>query len=61
VAEGAFTLGAQAGQADDRLIYDEASGALRYDADGSGTAAAAVLIATLGAHTALGAADLFVV
>jgi Ca2+-binding RTX toxin-like protein len=60
VAPGAFALGTKATEADDRLIYDEATGTLRYDADGSG-GAAAVLVATLGAHTALGVADLFVV
>jgi cysteinyl-tRNA synthetase len=60
VAAGAFALGTRAGEADDRLLYDQASGELRYDADGTG-GAAAVLIARLDAGTLLGTADLFVV
>ena len=43
---GAFTIGTAASDADDRIVYDSASGALYYDADGSG-AGAAVQIATL--------------
>jgi serralysin len=60
LATGAFASGTAAREADDRLLYDQARGELRYDADGTG-AAAAVLIAKLGAGTLLGAADLFVV
>jgi Ca2+-binding RTX toxin-like protein len=55
----AFALGTAAQDAGDRLIYDPASGELRYDADGL-DGAAAVLIARLGANTALAAMDLFV-
>ena len=42
------------------LIYDKASGALSYDADGSG-AEAAVQIAVLGSHPALTFADFVVI
>jgi Ca2+-binding RTX toxin-like protein len=47
-----------AGDADDRIVYDTASGALYYDADGAG-GAAAVQFASLGAssHPALAATD----
>jgi Ca2+-binding RTX toxin-like protein len=37
---GAFALGTTATEADDRIIYDQATGALRFDADGSGAGAA---------------------
>lgn len=60
VKAAAFARGHAAHDADDRLIYDSASGELRYDADGSG-AGAAVLIAKLLPGMALTAADLFVV
>lgn len=42
----AIALGVAAADADDRIIYDPATGALRYDSDGSG-ATAAVQVATL--------------
>ncbi|WP_157269400.1 DUF4347 domain-containing protein [Azohydromonas aeria] len=60
VAAGTFVQGRAALDRDDRLLYDRASGELRYDADGSGTGAA-VLFARLSAGTALNAVDLFVV
>ena len=54
---GAFAIGAAAGQADDRIVYDPASHKLYYDADGSG-AGAAIHFATLyGANLNLTAAD----
>ena len=56
----AFVLGTQAGDADDRIIYDAAAGALSYDADGSG-AGAAVQFASLGAGTVLTAGDFTVI
>ncbi len=37
--EAAFHLGKTAHDADDRIIYDQATGALYYDADGTGSAA----------------------
>ena len=46
LAKGAFWIGAAAHDADDRIIYNKATGALSYDADGKG-GAAAVQFATL--------------
>jgi Ca2+-binding RTX toxin-like protein len=60
LAAGAFATGAAAAQADDRIIYNAATGALLFDADGAG-GAAAVQFATLGAGLALTSADFLVV
>src|SRR5207342_2538765 len=49
LAPGAFVVGTQAGDADDRIIYDQTTGNLYYDADGNG-AGAAVQFATLSSH-----------
>ena len=46
--------------ADDRILYDKATGALSYDADGSG-AQAAVQFAVIDTKVALTGADFFVV
>jgi Ca2+-binding RTX toxin-like protein len=43
---GAFRVGVAAADANDRILYDPASGAVRYDADGTG-ATASVRFATL--------------
>jgi cysteinyl-tRNA synthetase len=56
---GAFVLGTKAAEADDRIIYDSASGRLYYDADGRG-GADAVLVAKLAAGTPLSADDIWV-
>ncbi|MDQ8755946.1 hypothetical protein RCO27_06860, partial [Sphingosinicella sp. LHD-64] len=60
LAAGAFRTGAAAIEADDRIIYDSSSGALFYDADGSGTGAA-IQFASLSAGLALGAGDFLVI
>jgi Ca2+-binding RTX toxin-like protein len=52
LAAEAFFIGASAAAADDRIIYDNSTGALLYDRDGSG-AAAAVQFATLPSTLAL--------
>jgi serralysin len=60
LAPGAFNTGAAASQADDRIIYNTATGALLFDADGSG-AGAAVHFATLAGGLALTASDFLVI
>jgi Ca2+-binding RTX toxin-like protein len=66
LAASAFRSGAganAAADADDRIVYNTTSGALYYDADGTGTARAAVQFAVLGttAHPVLTAADFVIV
>jgi Ca2+-binding RTX toxin-like protein len=56
----AFALGPKASDASDRILYDKASGALSYDRDGTGSAAA-VKFAILKKGLALTAADFFVI
>ena len=58
----AFVLGTAAADASDRIIYDQASGRLWFDPDGSG-AQAAMHFATLGetSHPAIAATDFAVV
>jgi len=51
-----FVLGTAAGDADDRLIYDQATGNLWWDADGNG-GGAAVMVAVFENHAALAATD----
>jgi len=40
LSAGAFAMGTTAGDADDRVLYDAASGAILFDADGAGGSAA---------------------
>jgi Ca2+-binding RTX toxin-like protein len=58
---GAFVIGrgatAVAGDADDRIIYDQLSGRLMYDADGSGSDAGAIAFAMLATNLILTASD----
>ncbi len=56
----AFRTGASAQDADDRIIYNSATGQLFFDADGNG-GGAAVLFATLGGAPALAASDFQVI
>ena len=60
LAAGAFATGAAAADADDRIIYNGATGALLFDADGVG-GGAAVQFATLQGAPALAASDFQVV
>jgi hypothetical protein len=61
VTEAQFYLGTAAHDATDRIIYDQSTGVLLYDADGTGVKAA-VQIAIIGSteHPALQATDLWV-
>ena len=52
LSSSAFFAGTAAQDADDRIVYDSASGKIFYDADGSG-GGAAVLFAQVAAGTAL--------
>ncbi|MEA3015101.1 MAG: hypothetical protein QOD42_3646 [Sphingomonadales bacterium] len=56
----AFVIGTAAGDADDRIIYDSATGRLFYDLDGNGIAAA-YQFATLAGAPVLAASDFAVV
>ncbi len=62
IPTGAFALGTVAADADDRIVYDQASGHLWFDPDGAG-GQAALLFATLGetSHPAIAATDFAVV
>ncbi len=55
-----FRAGTAAAYADDRIIYDSATGKIYYDADGNGSGAA-VQFAQVTAGTALSNNDFFVV
>jgi Ca2+-binding RTX toxin-like protein len=59
LAAAAFHIGSAAADADDRIIYDPATGALVYDANGS-EAGQAVRIATLATGLALSSDDVVV-
>ena len=59
LAAGAFHVGNAAQDADDRIVYDPASGLIYYDSDGVG-GADAILFARVDAGTALTNADFFV-
>jgi Ca2+-binding RTX toxin-like protein len=56
----AFVLGSVALDADDRFLYDQTSGVLRYDSDGDG-ADAAVQVAILLNSAALAASDIILI
>ncbi len=58
-----FWVGTAAQDASDRIIYNATTGALLYDADGSGISSAAVQIALLGTstHPTLAATDLVLI
>jgi Ca2+-binding RTX toxin-like protein len=56
----AFVVGSAAADADDRIVYNQATGQLFYDADGNG-AGAAVLFATLSGAPLLTASDFAVI
>jgi Ca2+-binding RTX toxin-like protein len=60
LAPGAFRTGSAAADADDRVLYNSASGALLFDSDGAG-GAAAVHFATLSTGLALSASDFTVI
>ena len=60
LSAAAFFIGAAANDADDRIIYNSATGALFFDSDGTG-GNAAIQFATLSAGLALTNADFFVV
>jgi serralysin len=60
LSSGAFANGTAAQDADDRIIYNQATGELWFDADGNG-AGAAVQFALLAAGTTLTASDIVVI
>lgn len=59
LATAAFRIGTAAGDASDRIIYNDANGWLSYDPDGIG-GQAQIHFATLNPHLALTAGDFFV-
>ncbi|MBA1154833.1 calcium-binding protein [Microvirga sp. Marseille-Q2068] len=61
LTEDAFHVGTAAADATDRIIYDNTTGALYYDADGTATAFAPVQFAVMQGAQALTFADFFIV
>jgi Ca2+-binding RTX toxin-like protein len=57
LASGAFNTGTEASEADDRIIFNTSTGALLYDADGVGGAAAIQFATLIGLTGTLTAAD----
>ncbi|PVE26385.1 hypothetical protein DC522_01085 [Microvirga sp. KLBC 81] len=60
LSEDAFCIGAKAHHKSDRIIFNEKTGALSYDADGSDTKYAAVKFAQLNPKTLLNADDFLI-
>jgi Ca2+-binding RTX toxin-like protein len=60
LTSASFVAGGKALDSDDYVIYEARSGALFYDPDGNGVAAA-IQVATLGNHAQLAAADFYVI
>jgi serralysin len=60
LASGSFFKGVKAHDADDRIIYDSATGALSYDADGNG-AGVAIKFAQLNKGLSLTSSDFLVI
>ena len=60
LSDSAFAAGTAAQDSDDRIVYDQATGAIWWDADGSGSGAAE-LFAWVAAGTALSAGDFVIV
>jgi Ca2+-binding RTX toxin-like protein len=60
LAAGRLRIGAAAADSNDFLIYNAATGALSYDADGSGSASAPIQFALLGTGLALSVSDFFI-
>lgn len=61
LASSAFYIGTTAKDADDRIIYNKSTGALSYDADGTGTAFGAIKFATLYKNLKLTASDFILI
>lgn len=61
LASSAFYIGSKAKDAADRIIYNKSTGALSYDADGSGTAFSAIKFATLDKNLKMAASDFILV
>lgn len=61
LSKGAFWKGAKAHDKSDRIIYNEKTGALSYDADGTGKKYGAIKFAQLNKKTYLKADDFFIV
>ena len=60
LSAGAFVTGTSAQDADDRILYDSATGQLWFDADGNGSGGA-VHFATLSGHPPIAASDFVVI